>query len=123
MNAEVRIEQRCPYVGLQPFEEADRAFFFGRERDQRVIIANLLSSPLTILYGSSGVGKSSVLMAGVVPQLHRERPRTAVVVFRNWVDLPARADARLHRNRLGHAGGPAQAGGDPAPRRGAARLR
>ncbi len=86
MNAEVRIEQRCPYVGLQPFEEADRAFFFGRERDQRVIIANLLSSPLTILYGSSGVGKSSVLMAGVVPQLHRERPRTPVVVFRNWVD-------------------------------------
>ena len=86
MNTEPRIDQRCPYVGLQPFEEADRAFFFGRERDQRVIISNLLSSPLTILYGSSGVGKSSVLMAGVVPQLHRERPGTPVVVFRNWVD-------------------------------------
>jgi hypothetical protein len=76
----------CPYVGLQPFEEADRDFFFGRERDQRIIISNLLASPLTILYGSSGVGKSSVLMAGVVPQLRRERPRTPVVVFRNWVD-------------------------------------
>jgi WD40 repeat protein len=78
--------ERCPYVGLQPFEEADREFFFGRERDQQIIIANLLASPLTILYGSSGVGKSSVLMAGVVPQLRRERPRTPVVVFRNWVD-------------------------------------
>lgn len=78
--------RRCPYVGLQPFEEADREFFFGRERDQRIIISNLLASPLTILYGSSGVGKSSVLMAGVVPQLRRERPRTPVVVFRNWVD-------------------------------------
>ncbi len=76
----------CPYVGLQPFEEADREFFFGRERDQRVIISNLLASPLTILYGSSGVGKSSVLMAGVVPQLRRERSKTPVVVFRNWVD-------------------------------------
>ena len=75
----------CPYVGLQPFEEADRDFFFGRERDQRIIISNLLSSPLTVLYGASGVGKSSVLMAGVVPQLRRERPRTPVVVFRNWV--------------------------------------
>ena len=42
--------RRCPYVGLQPFEEADREFFFGRERDQRIIIANLLASPLTILY-------------------------------------------------------------------------
>jgi WD40 repeat protein len=86
LNADAGSAQVCPYVGLQPFEEADRAFFFGRERDQRVIISNLLSSPLTILYGSSGVGKSSVLMAGVVPQLHRERPKTPVVVFRNWVD-------------------------------------
>jgi WD40 repeat protein len=74
----------CPYVGLQPFEEADRELFFGRERDQRIIIANLLASPLTILYGSSGVGKSSVLMAGVVPQLRRDRPRTPVIVFRDW---------------------------------------
>ena len=75
----------CPYVGLQPFQESDREFFFGRERAQRVIISNLLASPLTILYGSSGVGKSSVLMAGVVPQLRRDRPRNPVIVFRTWV--------------------------------------
>jgi hypothetical protein len=79
-------QRRCPYVGLQPFEEADREFFFGRERDQRIIISNLLASLLTILYGSSGVGKSSVLMAGAIPQLRRERPRIPIVIFRNWVD-------------------------------------
>jgi hypothetical protein len=73
----------CPYVGLQPYTEAEQRYFFGRERDQRVIISNLYASPLTVLYGSSGVGKSSVLLAGVVPEL-RQRPRTAVVVFRNW---------------------------------------
>jgi len=84
MTAAAR-DGHCPYVGLQPFEEADRDFFFGRERDQRIIISNLLSAPLTVLYGSSGVGKSSVLMAGVVPQLRRERPHTPVVVFRSWV--------------------------------------
>ena len=76
----------CPYVGLQPFEADDRDYFFGRERDQRIIISNLLSSPLTILYGSSGVGKSSVLLAGVIPQLRKERPKTPVVVFRDWGD-------------------------------------
>ncbi|HSP98983.1 MAG TPA: hypothetical protein VL049_17310, partial [Candidatus Dormibacteraeota bacterium] len=75
----------CPYVGLQPFQERDAEFFFGREREQRVIISNLLASPLTILYGASGVGKTSVLLAGVVPQLRRERPRTPVVVFRTWI--------------------------------------
>ena len=79
-----REREVCPYVGLQPFEAADRDYFFGRERDQRIIISNLLSSPLTILYGSSGVGKSSVLLAGVIPQLRKERPKTPVVVFRDW---------------------------------------
>ncbi|GKT07139.1 ATP-binding protein [Desulforhabdus sp. TSK] len=86
MTSSEGVRRLCPYVGLQPFEEADREFFFGRERDQRIIISNLLTSPLTILYGSSGVGKSSVLMAGVLPQLRRERPRTPVIVFRNWAD-------------------------------------
>src|SRR5262249_7006870 len=75
----------CPYVGLQPYAESDRDFFFGRERDQRIVSSNLYAASLTVLYGASGVGKSSVLMAGVVPHL-RNQPRTAVVVFREWQD-------------------------------------
>src|SRR6516165_3077735 len=74
---------RCPYVGLEPYTEADIDYFFGRERDQRIIAANLVAARLTVLYGASGVGKSSVLLAGVVPNL-RTRPRTAVVVVRDW---------------------------------------
>jgi hypothetical protein len=73
----------CPYKGLQPYTEADRAYFFGRERDREIIAANLYSAPLTILYGASGVGKSSVLLAGVVPAL-RQMPRLAIIVFRAW---------------------------------------
>jgi WD40 repeat protein len=73
----------CPYVGLQPYREQDRDYFFGRERDQRVIMSNLHAAPLTVLYGVSGVGKSSILQAGVAPRL-RATPRTAVVIFREW---------------------------------------
>lgn len=73
----------CPYVGLQPYTEVESEFFFGREREQRVISSNLFAASITILYGASGVGKSSILMAGVVPML-RSKPRTAVVVFRDW---------------------------------------
>ncbi len=73
----------CPYVGLQPFTSGDQAFFFGREKEQRVISANLFAAPLTILYGPSAVGKSSVLQAGVAPRLSIE-PRTAVVYFARW---------------------------------------
>jgi hypothetical protein len=80
---EAASQLRCPYVGLQPYTEADIDYFFGRERDQRIIAANLGAARLTILYGASGVGKSSVLLAGVVPNL-RARPRTAVAVVRDW---------------------------------------
>ena len=73
----------CPYVGLQPYTDAEREYFFGRERDQRIIASNLYASSLTVLYGESGVGKSSILLAGVAPYL-RSQPRTAVVVFREW---------------------------------------
>lgn len=65
-----------PYVGLEPFSEDDAAFFFGREQDTRLIVANLRASRLTLLYGASGVGKSSVLRAGVIRGL-RGRLETA----------------------------------------------
>ena len=55
-----------PYRGLRPYTEADAAFFFGREAEEEIIAANLLAARLTLLYGPSGVGKSSVLLAGVV---------------------------------------------------------
>jgi WD40 repeat protein len=61
----------CPYVGLVPFDEKDAAYFFGRERESDLIVANLTASRLTLLYAPSGVGKTSVLRAGVLPQLHQ----------------------------------------------------
>src|SRR5512132_3575536 len=73
----------CPYIGLQPYTEAERDYFFGRERDVRIVSSNLYAAPLTVLYGASGVGKSSILLAGGVPHL-RNQPRISVVVFREW---------------------------------------
>jgi hypothetical protein len=66
-----------------PYTEAHRDYFFGRSADQRVIVANLVGAPLTVLFGPSGVGKSSVLGAAVVPAL-RAQPRAAVVLFSEW---------------------------------------
>jgi len=75
----------CPYKGLQPYTEEDRDYFFGRERDREIIASNLFAASLTVLYGASGVGKSSALRAGVAPLLE-QTPRVAVVVFRDWQD-------------------------------------
>lgn len=74
---------RCPYVGLRPFRESDAPFFFGREREVRVIASNMLASSLTVLYGPSGVGKSSVLQAGVIPVL-RQSADTHITYFNSW---------------------------------------
>jgi WD40 repeat protein len=74
-----------PYKGLAPFgdSELDALLFFGREREIEVIVANLMASRLTVLYGASGVGKTSLLQAGVAHRLRREQ-QAAVVVFSAW---------------------------------------
>ena len=57
----------CPYKGLASYEDSefDVRFFFGREREREIIAPTLMASKLTVLYGDTGVGKSSVLRAGV----------------------------------------------------------
>ena len=82
-----------PYAGLRPYDESLRDYFFGRERDSNIIISNLFTERLTVAYGPSGVGKSSLLLAGVAPKL-RERNKTAVVVFRDWKDPHFLADLK-----------------------------
>ena len=61
--------RESPYVGLRAYEDADAEFFFGRERETALVAMNLRASRLTILHGPSGVGKSSLLRAGVVHNL------------------------------------------------------
>ena len=81
----------APYKGLNPYDEADSSIFFGRKNDIFKVVNSLLAWPLTILYGKSGVGKSSLLRAGVTHILNEEArenianfdgvPKLAVVVF------------------------------------------
>ena len=78
---------RSPYQGLIPYEVDDAPFFFGREKETRLIAANLFAAPLTLLYGPSGVGKSSVLRAGVINHL-RPRNDLLVVEFYAWQGDP-----------------------------------
>ncbi len=87
----------APYKGLTSYAEDDAPLFFGRDAEREIIAANLLAMRLTVLYGASGVGKSSVLRAGVASHLRglgRQNlaefgaPRLAVVVFDSWRDDP-----------------------------------
>ncbi|MGN6167315.1 MAG: nSTAND1 domain-containing NTPase [Solirubrobacteraceae bacterium] len=59
----------CPYKGLAFFDRADADFFFGRERLITDLIARLVESTVVGILGPSGIGKSSLLRAGVLPAL------------------------------------------------------
>ena len=96
MNVEL-VVPASPYKGLSVFDDADldALLFFGRERERAVIVANLLSSRLTVLYGETGVGKSSILRAGVVRELREVAPSALVVVHDTWTEDPAAALAEV----------------------------
>ena len=80
-----------PYKGLDAFGDSDLdAFlFFGREREREIVVANLIAARLTVLYGPTGVGKSSLLRAGVARALRELPEEPLVVVFDHWGDDPS----------------------------------
>jgi uncharacterized caspase-like protein len=62
----------CPYKSLKAFTQDDAYFFHGREELIAEIIEKLQSTPFLAVVGASGSGKSSVVRAGVIPQLLTE---------------------------------------------------
>src|SRR5262245_22369400 len=69
------VEQReppdNPYKGLQAFQEADVADFYGRETLSQQLVEALAHSTFLAVIGPSGSGKSSVVNAGLIPALRR----------------------------------------------------
>ncbi|HTP01911.1 MAG TPA: AAA family ATPase [Anaerolineales bacterium] len=63
-----------PYKGLQYFDEADAAHFFGREQLTARLVGRLHRSRFLAVVGASGSGKSSLVRAGVIPALRSGAP-------------------------------------------------
>lgn len=68
----------CPYRGLLPFREEDQPFFFGREADVAKLIEKVRqkAQPVVPIIGQSGSGKSSLVYAGLSPELRNPRQGT-----------------------------------------------
>ncbi|MCA9795358.1 MAG: SUMF1/EgtB/PvdO family nonheme iron enzyme, partial [Candidatus Eremiobacteraeota bacterium] len=69
-----------PYKFLDYFDPEDRSIFFGREAETEQLSSLLLTRPVCLLHGRSGVGKTSLLQAGVLARL--PRPQNLVLVVR-----------------------------------------
>lgn len=64
-----RIDPENPWPGLDSFSEDAQQYFHGRSRETAELLRLVRRETLTLLYGHSGLGKSSLLMAGLFPQL------------------------------------------------------
>ena len=74
-------EARNPYKGLSAFTESEAGDFFGRDDLTAELISYVGSGSLTLVVGPSGIGKSSVVRAGMVPALRSG----AVEHSENWL--------------------------------------
>lgn len=73
------------YPGASPFETYQQRLFFGRESDTESLYRLVKLEQLCVLYSKSGLGKSSLLNAGIVPLLERDGRYEAIRVrFRAW---------------------------------------
>ena len=71
----------CPYRGLSAFREEEAPLFKGRETFTEQLVWATKRKPLVAVIGPSGSGKSSVVFAGLIPQL-RARGTVQIVSFR-----------------------------------------
>jgi formylglycine-generating enzyme required for sulfatase activity len=68
----VGLSDENPWPGLLSFSEADWKYFRGRDFETEMLYRKVERERLTILFGPSGLGKSSILQAGLFPMLRRE---------------------------------------------------
>jgi serine/threonine protein kinase len=71
-----------PYAGLSSFQESDAGKFFGRTKEIAAMVTRIRDRPLMAVVGSSGVGKSSFVRAGLVPALKRSGEVWETLVIR-----------------------------------------
>ena len=64
----------CPFPGLLPFDEKDASFFFGRDDEIRELLQRLQRNRFIAVIGVSGSGKSSLVRAGLKPELRISEP-------------------------------------------------
>jgi WD40 repeat protein len=75
----VQVSPERPWLGLRSYTSAEQAYFYGRDAQIKELYQRVRLNPLTVLYGRSGLGKTSLLQAGLLPRLKVEG-RDAVLI-------------------------------------------
>lgn len=81
------VVSKNPWMGLRSYTEQEKDSFFGRADDVQQLLDLVLYTPFVTLYGRSGIGKTSLLQAGLFPRLRNNRLFPVVVRFDPQNDL------------------------------------
>ena len=96
-------EPTRPYKFLDYYTENDQGLFFGREEEIENICSRILARRSFLLYGRSGVGKSSILRAGVIPRLQDQGHLTCII--RSFTDPLQHMQRMVRRLVTGNGAG------------------
>ena len=79
-----------PWLGLESFSESTRSYFFGRDAEAAELLRRLRLHPLLVFYGRSGLGKTSLLRAKLIPELEKlgARPAFYRISYREGENSP-----------------------------------
>ena len=72
LASSIAIDPENPWLGLSSYTEETRAYFHGRDEEAAELARRVQRKNLTVLFGQSGLGKTSLLRAGLVPRLRGE---------------------------------------------------
>ncbi|MGE5171410.1 MAG: hypothetical protein ACM3JC_13685 [Rudaea sp.] len=67
--AQPSVDAENPWLGLASFTEETQTYFYGRDEEVAELVRRVQRKLLTLLFGQSGLGKTSILRAGIVPRL------------------------------------------------------
>jgi len=72
MGIEQEIIIKYRYPGTKFFESHQHDIFFGREQETRDLIHSIKAHDVFVIFADSGIGKTSLLNAGLIPELEKE---------------------------------------------------
>lgn len=87
--AEVALSAQRPWPGMRPYREQDARYYFGRSAEIEDLLARTEGALLTLLYARGGLGKTSLVRAGLAPRL----------VERGWLPVYLRPRGLLEGGR------------------------
>ncbi|MCX6316142.1 MAG: hypothetical protein NTW29_02550 [Bacteroidetes bacterium] len=79
------------YPGPKPYEESEKDLFFGRSQETEALFESVSVNNVFVLHAESGLGKSSLIAAGLMPRLRTGNFLPVLIRFKNRKTSPMKA--------------------------------